>query len=157
MVYNTFKKEWKNSMRRTKIICTIGPAVNTKERLIKLIKCGMNCARFNFSHGTHESQKVMMDLVKEARAKLNKNVPLLLDTKGPEIRLKNFVNGSVMLKDGQEFILDDRENEDGNEKRVAISYHKLGEALKPGKTILVDDGKINLKVMRVDWTPFHHG
>ena len=134
-------------MRKTKIICTIGPAVNTKEKLVKLIKCGMNCARFNFSHGTHESQKAMMDLLKEARAKLNKNVPILLDTKGPEIRLKDFEKGSVILKDGQEFILDDQEEKLGNEKRVAITYHKLAEALKPGKTILIDDGKINLKVV----------
>ena len=134
-------------MRKTKIICTIGPAVNTKEKLVKLIKCGMNCARFNFSHGTHESQKVMMDLLKEARAKLSKNVPILLDTKGPEIRLKDFEKGSIILKDGQEFILDDKEEMLGNEKRVAITYHKLAEALKPGKTILIDDGKINLKVV----------
>ena len=134
-------------MRKTKIICTIGPAVNSKEKLVKLIKCGMNCARFNFSHGTHESQKAMMDLLKEARAKLHKNVPILLDTKGPEIRLKDFENGSVVLKDGQEFILDDKEEVLGNEKRVAITYHKLAEALKVGKTILVDDGKINLKVV----------
>ena len=134
-------------MRRTKIICTIGPAVNTKEKLVKLIKCGMNCARFNFSHGTHESQKVMMDLLKEARAKLHKNVPILLDTKGPELRLKDFENGYVILKDGQEFTLDDKEEVLGNEKRVAITYHKLAEALKVGKTILVDDGKINLKVV----------
>ena len=137
-------------MRRTKIICTIGPAVNTKEKLVKLIKCGMNCARFNFSHGTHESQKVMMDLLKEAREKLGKNVPILLDTKGPEIRLKDFENGSVILKDGQEFILDDKEEVLGNEKRVAITYHKLAEALKPGKTILIDDGKINLKVVALN-------
>ena len=137
-------------MRKTKIICTIGPAVNSKEKLVKLIKCGMNCARFNFSHGTHESQKAMMDLLKEARAKLNKNVPILLDTKGPEIRLKDFENGFVMLKDGQEFILDDKEEMLGNEKRVAITYHKLAESLKPGKTILIDDGKINLKVVALN-------
>ena len=135
-------------MRKTKIICTIGPAVNSKEKLVKLIKCGMNCARFNFSHGTHESQKAMMDLLKEA--KLNKNVPILLDTKCPEIRLKDFENGFVMLKDGQEFILDDKEEMLGNEKRVAITYHKLAEALKPGKTILIDDGKINLKVVALN-------
>ena len=137
-------------MRKTKIICTIGPAVNTKEKLMKLIKCGMNCARFNFSHGTHESQKAMMDILKEARDKLHKNVPILLDTKGPEIRLKDFENGSIMLKDGQEFTLDDKEEVLGNEKRVAITYHKLGEALKVGKVILVDDGKISLKVIRIN-------
>ena len=137
-------------MRKTKIICTIGPAVNSKEKLMKLIKCGMNCARFNFSHGTHESQKAMMDILKEARDKLHKNVPILLDTKGPEIRLKDFENGSIMLKDGQEFTLDDKEEVLGNEKRVAITYHKLGEALKVGKIILIDDGKVSLKVIKVN-------
>ena len=136
-------------MRKTKIICTIGPAVNTTDKLVKLIKCGMNCARFNFSHGTHESQKVMMDMLKEARARLKKNVPILLDTKGPEIRLKNFTNGSVILKDGQDFILDDKEDVDGNEKRVALTYHELAKVLKPGKLILIDDGKIHLKVTKV--------
>ena len=96
-------------MRKTKIICTIGPAVNTKEKLVKLIKCGMNCARFNFSHGTHESQKKLMDLLKEARDATHKNVPILLDTKGPEIRFKDFENVSVMLEDGQKFVIDDND------------------------------------------------
>ena len=136
-------------MRRTKIICTIGPAVNTVEKLSKLIKCGMNCARFNFSHGTHESQKVMMDMVKEARLKLKKNVPLLLDTKGPEIRLKDFIGGSTILRDGQEFTLDDKEDVLGDEKRVGLTYHDLASALKPGKIILIDDGKITLKVTKI--------
>ena len=148
-------------MRRTKIICTIGPAVNTVEKLSKLIKCGMNCARFNFSHGTHESQKAMMDMVKIARDKLKKNVPLLLDTKGPEIRLKDFVNGSQILKDGQEFIIDDNEEELGTNLRAAVTYHALGESLKPGRTILIDDGKINLKVTKVEghkvYTKVIHG
>ena len=137
-------------MRKTKIICTIGPAVNSKAKLMKLIKCGMNCARFNFSHGTHESQKVMMDMVKEARAELHKNVPLLLDTKGPEIRFRNFKDGSIILKEGQEFVLDDLDDVLGDEHRIALTYHELSKALKPGKTILVDDGKIELKVVRFE-------
>lgn len=137
-------------MRKTKIICTIGPAVNTKEKLVKLIKCGMNCARFNFSHGTHESQKQLMDLVKEARELTHKNVPILLDTKGPEIRFKDFENGSVILQDGQKFVIDDNEELLGTKDRAAITYHDLGLALKPGVIILVDDGKLSLKVQKVE-------
>lgn len=137
-------------MRRTKIICTIGPAVNSKAKLIKLIKCGMNCARFNFSHGTHESQKAMMDLLKEARKEVNKEIPILLDTKGPELRLRDFVNGSTILKDGQSFTLDDKEDVLGDNNRACVSYHELGEALKPGKIILIDDGKVSLKVVKVN-------
>ena len=132
-------------MRKTKIICTIGPAVSTEEKLIKLIECGMNCARFNFSHGTHESQKAMMDLLKSARAKTGTNIPILLDTKGPEIRVKNFKDGSIILKDGQHFVLDDKE-EDGDDNRIGLTYGKLAEALKKGDRILIDDGKLDLEV-----------
>ena len=137
-------------MRRTKIICTIGPAVNSKAKLIKLIKCGMNCARFNFSHGTHESQKKMMDLLKQAREAMNREIPILLDTKGPELRLRDFEGGSTILKDGQTFILDDKEDVLGNNNRACVSYHELGEALRPGKIILIDDGKVSLKVTSIN-------
>lgn len=137
-------------MRKTKIICTIGPAVNTKAKLIKLIKSGMSCARFNFSHGTHESQKAMMDLLKEARQETGLNVPILLDTKGPEIRFKNFENGSVELKEGQLFTLDDNEELLGDETRIGLTYHELAKAVKVGTKILVDDGKIELRVAKLD-------
>ncbi len=137
-------------MRKTKIISTIGPAVNTKAKLIKLIKSGINCARFNFSHGTHESQKVMMDLLKEARVSLNKEIPILLDTKGPELRLRNFIDGSTVLKDGQLFILDDDEDTIGDNGRACISYHELAESLKVGNTILIDDGKVSLRVLKLE-------
>ena len=85
-------------MKKTKIICTIGPASSSKEMLKKMIKAGMNCARFNFSHGTHESQKIMMDTFKEAREELNSYVPILLDTKGPEIRIKNFKDNFLIIR-----------------------------------------------------------
>ena len=137
-------------MRKTKIICTIGPAVSSKAKLEKLIKCGMNCARFNFSHGTHESQKVLMDMLKEARAHQNKEIPILLDTKGPELRLRNFVDGSTILKDGQTFTLDDNEEELGNNSRACVSYHELANALSKGKLILIDDGKVSLKVSKIE-------
>ena len=137
-------------MRHTKIICTIGPAVNTKQKLIKLIKCGMNCARFNFSHGTHESQKVMMDMLKEARKAANKEIPILLDTKGPELRLRNFVDNSTVLKDGQLFTLDDNEELLGDNSRACVSYHELADALKVGNLILIDDGKVSMKVHKLE-------
>lgn len=137
-------------MKKTKIICTIGPASSSKEMLKKMIKAGMNCARFNFSHGTHESQKVMMDTFKEAREELHSYVPILLDTKGPEIRVKNFKDGSIVLKDGDNFTLDTLEEVDGDNSRVAISYHDLYKSLKVNDLIMIDDGKIQLKLVKID-------
>ena len=87
-------------MRKTKIICTLGPAVDTDCMVRELILSGMDCARLNFSHGTHEEQKVRMDRVKRIRQELGKYTPILLDTKGPEIRLKDFKDGSVMVEKG---------------------------------------------------------
>lgn len=136
-------------MKKTKIICTIGPSSCKKEILIKMIKSGMNCARFNFSHGTHESQKEMMDTFKKAREELHRHIPIMLDTKGPEIRVKNFTNGSVILKDNDTFILDTDEEKDGDENRVAISYHHLFESVKENTVIMIDDGKVQLKVKEI--------
>ncbi len=133
-------------MKRTKIICTIGPAIDTIEKLIGLMENGMDCARFNFSHGTHDSQKIMMDMVKKARQFVKKPVAILLDTKGPEIRLKDFVNGQVELKDNQFFILDNDEITLGDENRIGITYHDLYKHIKIGTQILLDDGKIELRV-----------
>ena len=137
-------------MKKTKIICTIGPSSKDKDTLIKLLKAGCNCGRFNFSHGTHESQKEMMDTFKLARAEVDKNIPILLDTKGPEIRLKDFKDGSVILNDGNTFILDDKEETLGDETRVALSYHTLAKALHKDDMILIDDGKIQLKVSDIN-------
>ncbi|MFA6829519.1 MAG: pyruvate kinase [Bacilli bacterium] len=136
-------------MKKTKIICTIGPSVNTEEMITGLISNGMDCARFNFSHGTHESQKEMIDLVKKASLNSDKAVAILLDTKGPEIRLKDFVNGSVVLKKGQTFILDTNETLLGDENRIGLSYHELAKTLKPGTQILIDDGKIDMTLTEV--------
>lgn len=137
-------------MKRTKIICTIGPSTNTKEKIKALMNAGMDCARFNFSHGTHESQKEMINLVKAARKELNKSIAILLDTKGPEVRVRHFENNFVILKTGQKFILDTDENTLGNEERVAISYHDLYKSVKKGTHILVDDGAIELKVTSIE-------
>lgn len=137
-------------MKKTKIICTIGPSSKDKDTLIKLLKAGCNCGRFNFSHGTHESQKEMMDTFKEARNEVDINIPILLDTKGPEIRVKDFKDGSVILKDGDTFILDDKEDVLGDENRVGLSYHDLAKVLHKDDVIMIDDGKIQLKLVGIE-------
>jgi len=132
-------------MRRTKIVCTMGPSTMVKGVLGKMIKSGMNVARFNFSHGDHAEQKERIDLVKKLRQELDKPVALLLDTKGPEIRIRTFENGRIELKDGDYFTLT-TEQVEGNNARVAISYADLPKYLKSGDKILVNDGMIELKV-----------
>lgn len=136
-------------MRKTKIICTLGPAVDDEAMLRKLMKNGMNVARFNFSHGTHEEQRVRMDRVKKLRDELNLPVAILLDTKGPEIRLKNFEEGRVTVEEGQTFTLS---NGDflGNEEKVALTYTKLAEGVEVGTRILIDDGKIAMNVAAIE-------
>ena len=96
-------------MRKTKIICTLGPASDKEEVLLNMIKAGMNVARFNFSHGTHEEQKAKMDMVRKARKKLGKPVAILLDTKGPEIRTGLYKDGKIEIKEGQTFTLTTRD------------------------------------------------
>ncbi|MGN0375594.1 MAG: pyruvate kinase, partial [Butyrivibrio sp.] len=114
-------------MRKTKIICTMGPAVDDEIKLSKLITAGMDCARFNFSHGTHEEQKVRMDRVRKVSSELNMPVAILLDTKGPEIRLKDFENGSVILEKGQTFTLDTDKETLGDSTRIGLTYDKLAK------------------------------
>ena len=132
-------------MRKTKIICTLGPSTDKDGVLEELVKEGMNVARFNFSHGLHDEQKGRIDKLKEIRTRLNKPVAALLDTKGPEIRIREFENGKVTLKEGQEFILTTEEIV-GNEKIVSVTYKDLYKDVKPGNSILIDDGLIGLKV-----------
>lgn len=136
-------------MRRTKIICTLGPATDQGTVLEDMIKAGMNVARFNFSHGTHEEQKVRMDKVKETRAKMGVPIGLLLDTKGPEIRVKTFKDGRIELKTGDEFTLTTREVE-GDEHIVSVTYDGLPADVEVGTRILIDDGLIGLEVLRID-------
>ncbi len=136
-------------MRQNKIIATIGPSVNTVSRITELVKKGMNCARLNFSHGDYKSHQHNIDMIKEVRKKLNVPLPIILDTKGPEIRVKDFINGSAILKNGQTFILDNK-NKLGDEKRVSITFNQLGKYVKKGTTIIIDDGHISLKVTKVD-------
>ena len=135
-------------MRKTKIICTLGPSTDQPGVLAALIDAGMNVARFNFSHGDHEEQKKRFVELKHARNKAKKPVAALLDTKGPEIRLKDFKDGKVMLEKGQDFTLTTREI-DGNEKEVSITYKQLVQDVKAGDNILLDDGLIGLEVKEV--------
>lgn len=132
-------------MRKTKIICTLGPAVEDEAVLKKLMENGMDCARCNFSHGSHEEQKGRMDKVKRVRQELGLPIPILLDTKGPEIRLKDFENGFVMVEEGQTFTLTTGD-ENGTKDKVALTYSKLAQNVKIGTRILIDDGKIALDV-----------
>lgn len=140
-------------MRKTKIVCTMGPACDDKEVLKKMIEAGMDVARFNMSHGTYEEQKKRFNTVKTAIAESGKNVAILLDTKGPEVRVGVFENGFVMLEEGQEFSLL-KEGEMGNEKGVAVSYPKLVDLFAAdkdikGREILLDDGKLSFQVKNV--------
>lgn len=132
-------------MRKTKIICTIGPASESEEKLRELMKAGMNVARFNFSHGTHEEQKVKFERVDRVRKELNLPVATLLDTKGPEIRLRDFEGGKVELTAGQTFTLTTEEVM-GTSARASITYKNLMNDINIGTTILIDDGLIEMTV-----------
>lgn len=138
-------------MRNTKIICTLGPATDDPNILRELIKSGMDVARFNFSHGTHEEQLERLNLLKSVREELNRPVATILDTKGPEIRLGTFEKGSIELKAGDTFTLTTEEC-DGTEERAYITYKELPKDVKVGDRIMLDDAKIGLRVMRTSGT-----
>ena len=138
-------------MRKTKIICTLGPSTDKDGVLRELIANGMNVARFNFSHGSHEEHKGRLDLLKSLREELGKPVAALLDTKGPEIRLKDFKNGTEMLEAGQTFTLTTRDVE-GTKQICSITYKDLPQDVAPGGTIMLDDGLIKLQIQTVNDT-----
>lgn len=138
-------------MRKTKIICTLGPSTSTLEQIKDLMLAGMNVARFNFSHGTHEEQLARFQVVEQARNELGLPVAALLDTKGPEIRLKNFKNGKVTLQAGASFTLSTSDIE-GDETKVAITHEDLYSDVTIGSRILLDDGLIELKVTEIAGT-----
>ena len=138
-------------MRKTKIICTLGPSTDKDGVLRELVANGMNVARFNFSHGSYEEHKGRLDMLKAIRAELNKPVAALLDTKGPEIRLKEFKNGVEMLEAGQTFTLTTREVE-GTKEICSITYKDLPQDVQPGGTIMLDDGLIKLQIVTVNDT-----
>ncbi|MBQ7333345.1 MAG: pyruvate kinase [Clostridia bacterium] len=135
-------------MKKTKIVCTIGPASDTKEILSKMADAGMNVARLNFSHGSYEDHKKKIDLIKEVRCEKNIPLPILLDTKGPEVRIKTFENGKVELKSGDTFSFT-TEDIVGDQTRVAVSYKGICEDLKPGDKILLNNGLMVFRVTEV--------
>lgn len=132
-------------MRKTKIICTIGPASDNEETLKQMFRAGMNVARLNFSHGTHEEHQVKFDLIKKVREELNLPIAIMLDTKGPEYRIKTFENHSVTLEDGDTFTFTVDEVE-GNEERVSVNYKNLISELNVGDKILVNNGLLVFEV-----------
>lgn len=134
-------------MRRTKIVCTIGPATNSEEMLTRLVRSGMNVARLNFSHGTHEYHKDTLERIKRVRRREGMPVAILLDTKGPEIRVKDFKDGFAELREGAEFTLTTREIE-GTEQAVTVTYAGMPAELSEDNSILIDDGNIELCVKR---------
>ena len=136
-------------MRKTKIICTIGPASENEEILIRMCRSGMNVARLNFSHGTHEEHKVKIDLIKQVREKLELPIAIMLDTKGPEYRIGTFKEGKINLNEGDEFTftVDDVE---GDETRVSVSYKRLIEDLNIGDRILLNNGLVIFEVISLD-------
>lgn len=138
-------------MRKTKIICTIGPASESEERLRELMLAGMNVARFNFSHGSHEEHKAKFDRVIKVSSELKLPVATLLDTKGPEIRLKDIEGGKTELVSGQKFILTTEEVL-GNNEKVTITYKGLKDDINVGTTILIDDGLIEMVVDEINET-----
>ncbi|MDE6357895.1 MAG: pyruvate kinase [Eubacteriales bacterium] len=136
-------------MRKTKIIATLGPVSNSPEMVKKLIETGMNAARINFSHGSHESHSETINTVKKVREELGMPIPLILDTKGPEIRTKVLKNEPVKLEKGSKFTLTTDDIE-GDETKVSVTYADFAKDLSVGSTVLIDDGLIELKVLEIN-------
>ena len=130
-------------MRKTKIVCTMGPACSDPKVMERMLRAGMNVARFNFSHGTHEYHKKMMDTFRSVRDKLGLSAAVMLDTKWPEIRLRDFEGGSAELRTGDTFTLT-TEDIIGNAERATVSYKPFIGQIKPGTRLLIDDGRVEL-------------
>ena len=137
-----------NNVRKTKIICTLGPATDDKNVLKSLMQEGMNVARLNFSHGTQAEQAQRIALVKECREALDLPIGILLDTRGPEVRVKTFENGKIMLNEGDTFTLTGEEVI-GNEQRVSVTFPQLAQNMTVGTRVLIDDGLIGMEVIEV--------
>ena len=138
-------------MRKTKIICTIGPASDNEEALTRMCQAGMNVARLNFSHGTHEEHRKKIELLKTVREKLNYPLPIMLDTKGPEYRIRDFKNGKEILQDGQTFTFTTRDVS-GDNTAVSVNYPDLVSELKSGDRILVNNGLLIFEVKELSET-----
>lgn len=141
-------------MRKTKIICTIGPASENEAVLARLFQAGMNVARLNFSHGTHEEHQKKIDTIKKVRSQLGLPIAIMLDTKGPEFRIKTFEQGKITLADGDPFVFTTRDVP-GTQEQVSVSYAGLARDLQPGDTILLNNGLLNFHVDSIDGTDIH--
>ncbi len=135
-------------MRKTKIVCTLGPASDTEEVIAAMADAGMNVARINFSHGTHEEHAKKIAMIKKIRDEKNIPLPILLDTKGPEFRIRTFRDGKVTLKEGDPFTFTTQEIE-GDERRVSVSYKGICDDMKPGDKILLNNGLMVFEVKKV--------
>ena len=142
------------TLRKTKVICTLGPAVDDEELIRKLIRAGMDAARFNFSHGDHEEHLQRLNKLNNVRDAMSRPVATILDTKGPEIRIKSFDTKSITLEAGASFTLTTREAA-GNAGLVSVTYPDLHKEVGPGQEILIDDGLVALKVDRIEGQDIH--
>ena len=133
-------------MRKTKMICTLGPASENDEILSQIIEAGMNVSRHNFSHGDHEEHKVRIEMVQRLAKEKNKHIGVMLDTKGPEIRTGKFEPKKVELQAGTEFTVYAGGDVIGDTTKCAVTYEGLANDVKPGNTILIDDGLVGLTV-----------
>ena len=138
-------------MRKTKIICTIGPASDSPEVFRRMCLEGLNVARLNFSHGTHEEHQKKIDMIKAVREELNLPIAIMLDTKGPEYRIRTFQDGKITLRDGDPFTFTTRDVE-GNDSIVSVSYAGMADDLEPGDRVLVNNGLVIFEVERIDGT-----
>ncbi len=136
-------------MRKTKIICTLGPAVDSEDMIRTLIRTGMDAARFNFSHGSHPEHLARLNMLKAVRDAMGRPVATILDTKGPEIRIRSFDTKSITLESGDIFTLTTQDVV-GNRGWVSVTYPKLHEELAPGQEILIDDGLVAIRVDRIE-------
>ena len=141
-------------MKKTKIVCTMGPACRNEATLTKMALAGMNVARLNFSHGDDEEHKKNIDLIKKVREKLNIPLPIMLDTKGPELRIKTFKDHKITLKEGDPFTFTTDDIE-GDQSKVSVSYKEIVDDLEPGDTILLNNGLLVFKVTEVTSTDVH--
>ena len=135
-------------MRKTKVVCTIGPSCENTETLKKMCEAGMNVARLNFSHGSHEEHKRKVDLIKEVREEMKLPIAIMLDTKGPEYRIGTFADHKITLEEGADFTFT-IEDLVGDETKVSVSYKDLMKNLEPGDTVLVNNGLVIFEVMEV--------
>ena len=139
----------KKTMKKTKIVCTIGPSSDSYDVLKDLVSEGMNVARLNFSHGTHTEHKTRIDTIKKLRDDIDEPIAIMLDTKGPEIRIKTFKDGMIRIEQGQDFILTSEDIE-GDETKVSVTYKDIAKDLKVNDRVLIDDGLVEFTVKSVD-------